>query len=215
MTDNEGATHSDNLLVNVNAGTSTSNETPVANAGPNQTITLPVNTAVLNGEGRDSDGSIVQYSWTQYGGPTAMLLNANTASATVSGLVAGSYYFRLTVTDDDGATHADEMLLKVGEADEQPAPVQNATPEVFAGENQTLTLPQNSTRLIGSARDNDGSIVSYSWSQYGGASVTIEDANSAQATVTGLTAGSYYFRLTVTDDGGATVSDNMLVKVVE
>ena len=40
---------------------------PVANAGPNQTITLPTSSVTLNGNG--STGSITAYAWTQLSGP--------------------------------------------------------------------------------------------------------------------------------------------------
>src|SRR5258707_10096816 len=61
-----------------------------------QTCALPI---LLNGSGTDSDGSIASYLWTQVSGGAASLTNANTANLTASGLQAGSYVFRLTVTD--------------------------------------------------------------------------------------------------------------------
>ena len=180
------------------------NQAPVANAGPNQILAAPKNATQLYGSGTDSDGSIVSYAWTQYRGTPAVLTNATSATASISGLVEGQYYFRLTVTDDAGASHSDNVLVKV-----EP----NLSPVANAGPNQIVSLPQTSIELGGSGTDADGRVVKYSWTQYGGAPVLISNANQPTATVSGLTSGIYYFRLTVEDDDGATHYDNMLLKV--
>jgi hypothetical protein len=89
---------------------------PVANAGPDQNITLPTNSVVLNGSGTDPDGgSITEYEWTQQSGPnTASLTNANTANLTAGNLTEGiPYVFRLTVTDDEEETGFDEVTVTV------------------------------------------------------------------------------------------------------
>jgi hypothetical protein len=100
------------ITFNVVDGTS-SNAVPTADAGADQAITLPVNSLTLTGAGRDADGTITGYLWTKQSGPAATLTNANTASLSASGLVAGSYVFRLTVTDDKGATAFDELTVTV------------------------------------------------------------------------------------------------------
>ncbi|MFC6223003.1 lamin tail domain-containing protein [Hymenobacter artigasi] len=98
-----------------NNGSST-NAPPVANAGPNQTITLPTNSVVLSGSGTD-DGTITAYAWTQLSGPnTATLSGAATATLTASGLAAGSYVFRLTVTDNGNATGTAQATITVNPA---------------------------------------------------------------------------------------------------
>jgi len=112
--DKKGASKSDDVAVTVKSATTTTNAAPVANAGPDKTVTLPASSAKLVGSGKDSDGSIASYQWTQYGGPTsATISGAATATATVSNLKEGKYYFRLTVKDNKGATHFDNVLVKV------------------------------------------------------------------------------------------------------
>lgn len=92
----------------------TENIAPVANSGKDITIKLPVNSVVINGSGTDADGKIVSYKWTKVRGPESLTLSgATTAKLTASKLVEGAYVFRLTVTDDKGATHYDDMLVKV------------------------------------------------------------------------------------------------------
>jgi len=88
------------------------NEAPFANAGLDQTITDS------NGDGSeivtldgslssDSDGTIVSYEWSEGG-----TVIATGVSPTVS-LAVGTHTLTLTVTDDDGATDTDDVLITV------------------------------------------------------------------------------------------------------
>jgi uncharacterized protein YjdB len=90
------------------------NTPPTANAGADKSITLPTNSVVINGTGSDPGGSISAYAWTRVSGPnTPTLTNANTANLTASGLIAGTYVFRLTVTDNGGLTASDDVNVVV------------------------------------------------------------------------------------------------------
>ena len=206
VTDNKGATASATVSVVVNPA----NKAPVASAGSNKTITLPTNSTTLSGSGTDSDGSIASYKWSQVSGPgTATFSSTTSASTTVSNLVAGTYSFRLTVTDNKGATGSATVSVVVN-----PAPVANVAPTANAGSNKTITLPTNSTTLSGSGTDSDGSIASYKWSQVSGpGTATFSSTTSASTTVSNLVAGTYSFRLTVTDNKGATGSATVSVVV--
>jgi hypothetical protein len=94
------------------------NTPPVASAGADNVITLPTNSVVLQGSGTDSDGFIAGYNWEQLIGPnTASISNITFPDPTASGLIAGTYQFRLTVTDDDGATHQDTVQVTVNPAE--------------------------------------------------------------------------------------------------
>ncbi|MFP2924028.1 discoidin domain-containing protein [Pyxidicoccus sp. 3LG] len=92
------------------------NQTPTANAGADQSVVLPSTGIALTGSGTDPDGTIASYAWTQVSGPTATLGGANTHTLAVSNLAAGTLVFRLTVTDDDGATHSDDVTVTVSNA---------------------------------------------------------------------------------------------------
>jgi hypothetical protein len=192
------------------------NALPIANSGKDVTITAPINTVVLQGSATDPDGYVVSYKWTQYGGPAAILENTDAPALSVKGLTGGRYYFRLTVTDDEGATDLDNVMVTVLAPeplpDEKPEPA-NLAPVANAGRDIYITLPMNKIKLTGTAVDNDGSIVSYSWSQYRGPYAQISGANTATPTVTIFSTGIYYFRLTVTDNKGSTGFDNMLIGV--
>jgi gliding motility-associated-like protein len=179
---------------------------PVGNAGPNRTINLPTNTVILNGSGSSNSSTITGYSWSKLSGGSATLLNANTDDLTVNGLTEGVYQFQLEVTDNLAATDTDVAQVTV------IAPA-NVPPTANAGSNRTITLPTNSLNINGVGTDSDGTITTYSWSKTAGPSVTISGASSANLSLTNLIEGSYTFRLTVTDDDGATATDNVSITV--
>ncbi|MFL5741581.1 MAG: carbohydrate-binding protein [Flavisolibacter sp.] len=90
------------------------NVAPSANAGSAQTITLPVSSVTLNGSGTDSDGTIQSYAWSQVSGPSTATIGSPAAASTqVSGLIQGSYVFRLTVKDNAGATGTSDVTVTV------------------------------------------------------------------------------------------------------
>jgi SH3-like domain-containing protein len=95
-------------------GLSGGNASPSANAGPNQSITLPTDSVLMSASGSDSDGTIASHVWTKFSGPsTYTITDANDYNTTITGLVAGTYVFRLTVTDDDSATASDDISIVV------------------------------------------------------------------------------------------------------
>jgi poly(3-hydroxybutyrate) depolymerase len=90
------------------------NAPPIAYAGQDRSLTLPLSSVVLTGSGEDSDGTISTRKWTQISGPTdALLSGANSPTLAVSDLVAGVYVFQYQVTDDDGASTADRVRVVV------------------------------------------------------------------------------------------------------
>ncbi|WP_341836319.1 PKD domain-containing protein [Chitinophaga pollutisoli] len=187
------------------------NVPPVADAGGSQRLTLPVSTATLTGTGTAASGSsIISYAWTQVSGPrTATLATANAASTGVSGLTtAGTYIFRLTVTDDKGLTGTATVEIVVAPANEPPV--------VDAGNDQSITLPATTATLRGTATPASGSsIETYAWSQVSGpVTATISASAAATTGVSQLTqSGTYTFRLTATDDKGLSASATVTIQV--
>ena len=138
---------------------------PVANAGADQSITLPANSVTLTGTGTETNGSIVSYLWNQSSGPsTATITTASQAKTSVTGLVAGVYTFQLTVTDNSGVKASDIVKITVNAALVPGPPVANA------GADQTINLPISSASLTGSGSETNGSIISYAWTELSGPS---------------------------------------------
>jgi hypothetical protein len=83
---------------------------PVANAGPDRTGAVGAQ-VLLDGTGSsDPDGgpSPLSFAWTQTAGPAVTLSGAATAQATFTPTVAGTYTFRLLVSD--GAAEDDDTV---------------------------------------------------------------------------------------------------------
>ncbi|MBL7856264.1 MAG: gliding motility-associated C-terminal domain-containing protein [Cyclobacteriaceae bacterium] len=207
VTDNDGITDSDQIRIVVNP--LPPNSPPVAITGPNQTITLPQNSVIINGGGTDADGTIVAYAWTQISGPsTPASTSSSLASITFSNLQAGTYVFRLIVTDNGGAKGQKDIQIKVN-----PQPI-NIPPVVNAGVDKTITLPVNIVSLNGSGSDPDGTITLIQWSQMSGPSIAFfTGANNYNTNATNLVEGIYVFRLSVTDNSAATSVDEVIVTV--
>jgi bacillolysin len=110
VTDNDGASANDTITVTVIR----TNTAPFAEAGLPQTVN-PGATVTLDGRGSsDQDGSIASYAWTQTGGLTVTLSGANTATPSFSAPASATVLnFRLTVTDNDGASASDITMVQV------------------------------------------------------------------------------------------------------
>jgi predicted esterase len=94
-------------------GTGTGNQLPIANAGPNQTISA--DSTDLNGTASsDADGTITAYSWTQVSGPSTANINTPASSQPgIGGLVPGVYVFSLVVTDNNSAASTNSATVQI------------------------------------------------------------------------------------------------------
>jgi poly(3-hydroxybutyrate) depolymerase len=216
VTDNDGGTDADTIIIKVNPAPPPPNIAPVAQAGENQTITLPIDNITLNGTGStDQDGTIEFYTWTYLNGPATYILNnAESATASVTGIVAGTYTFKLEVTDNDGAKDADTVSITVKE-ETAPPPPPNVVPVADAGNDIVITLPVNQVTLNGEGSvDADGTITNYSWKKISGpSSFNIVSATSSLTIIENLVEGTYAFRLQIKDNNGALSSDTVKVIV--
>lgn len=93
-------------------------------------------------------------------------------------------------------------------------PDDNITPIVDAGEDITLPVATTNTSLLAIATDPDGFIVNYLWEQISGVSTVLFSTPTEAATlVTNLIgSGDYVFKVTVTDNEGATAFDTVTVR---
>lgn len=202
--DSKGDTDSDYVKVTVESGTT--NASPTVSAGSDQTITLPTNSIAIAGSASDTDGSIASYQWSKVSGSSASLSGVSSSKLSVSGLVAGSYVFRLTAKDNSGASKYDDMTVIV-----EPNATTNAIPTASAGPDRTVALPASYVTLFGSAADSDGKIVSYKWTKISGGACALSSATALRPTVSQFVPGVYVFRITVTDDKGAVKSDDVTI----
>ena len=139
-----------------------------------------------------------------------------TATSTVDTSTAGSYTVTYNATDAAGnsATAVTRTVVV--------KPVPNVAPTVDAGTDQTVN-EQTTVSLSGTAADTDGTIASYVWTQVVVANeptVRLTNANLAEASFLAPDVSAnteLTFKLTVTDDDGATAEDTVkvLVKFVD
>ncbi len=188
------------------------NQPPTADAGTDQTVTLPAG-VTLNGSATD-DGlpdpqTPLTYTWSCYGGAGSVTFaDPNAAGTTATFSVAGSYELRLEVSDGS-MVGSDLVTITV-----LPKPNEAPTPD--AGPDQTITFPGQAT-LTGSATDDDlpdpPNTVSYTWSTVSGpGNVTFGDPNIAATTASFTAPGVYVLQLTA-DDSELSATDTITVTV--
>ena len=189
------------------------NRPPLANAGPDQLIDLPVDSVMLDGSGSsDPDGSISEWLWVKISGPASFTFtNIAAARTRVFNLTVGDYEFVLRVMDNGGLTSSDTLIVKIRD------PIQtNQPPVAKAGPDQSIRLPVNSGSLDGrGSSDPDNNITQYLWTRVSGpVSYNISNPNSAQSAITTLVEGIYEFELKVTDAEGLFSKDTVLITVL-
>jgi len=207
VTDNDGGTSSaDSVSITVNPA-QVENVPPVANAGPDQTITLAsgqssISVGLNGAASSDSDGTVVGYTWSGTPNP------ADVAAPSVL-LAEGTHVFTLVATDNDGAQSEPDSVTITVEA----APDVNEAPLANAGNDRILTLEQGQSSvnvtLNGSgSSDSDGTVTGYSWSG---------SPNPADVSmpVVSLAEGTYVFSLVVTDNDGAQSQPDSVTITVE
>ncbi|XP_015738715.1 dyslexia-associated protein KIAA0319-like protein homolog [Coturnix japonica] len=208
VVDSDGASDTTTANLTVNKAV---DYPPVANAGPNQVITLPQNSITLYGNQSTDDHSIVSYEWLlspNSKGKVMEMQGVRTPVLQLSALQEGDYTYQLIVTDSAGHQSTAEVTVIV-------QPENNKPPKADAGPDKELTLPVDSTTLDGSKSSDDQKIVSFLWEKTRGPDgVKLENANSSIATVTGLQVGTYEFTLTVKDERNlqSQSSVNVIVK---
>ena len=190
------------------------NRRPIARAGQDQTIYLPLDSVTLNGGASvDLDGSINNYFWKKVSGPERFsFVQQRAAGTVVKNLAKGVYHFELNVTDDGGLVGKDTVRIVV-----VPVTLVNDPPMAKAGFDQTIVFPENAVVLDGSnSSDPNNNISSYQWTSVSGPSgFKFEDARAAKTRISNLNMGIYQFVLKVTDREGLFSKDTVKISVLD
>lgn len=205
VTDNKGERDADYVRVLVKAG---GNSAPIANAGADKTLTLPTKTITLSGSAQDTDGTIASYTWSKVSGGAATLSGTTTTKLTASGLQAGTYVFRLTVKDNQGATGRDDVTVVVKDA------AVSTTVVVNAGPDKLITVPSSTVTVKGTATPSPGGkIVSYQWVQVYGKPTSLAQTRTNTLSISGVkTAGTRVYKLVAVDNQGKSALDHVKVE---
>jgi fibro-slime domain-containing protein/RHS repeat-associated protein len=186
------------------------NRPPTADAGTDQTITLPFDTVSLSGLVSDDGlpaGSTLHAAWSQSSGPATVAFgNTNNATTTATFTEPGIYVLKLKASDGV-LTSEDETRVEVV--------ARNQPPTVAAGADQSIELP-DSAALNGTASDDAlprGSTITFEWSASGGVgTVTFANPNAAVTSASFSAPGVYTLKLSASDTE-FTVSDETVVTV--
>ncbi|XP_062393666.1 dyslexia-associated protein KIAA0319 [Sardina pilchardus] len=209
VTDAQGL--ADSATASVSVASQPQDRPPVANAGPDEVITLPLDHLVLRGNQSSDDQRVTSYLWVLHPSSQSRVVTMQGVQEPfllLSGLQEGRYTFQLTVTDSSGQEDSSTATVTV-------LP-ENTAPVAVAGPDRQLILPANSVTLDGSSSTDDQGIASFHWDTVSGPPGSkIRDANKAVTTATGLRAGSHKFLLTVKDQQGATDTSAFTVTVKE
>lgn len=193
----------------INLSATVVNLPPVANAGPDQTLTdndlngfEPV---TLNGSmSFDPEGfPLTNYHWTL---GAAVLASGPAATANIN-LPVGVHTIMLQVTDNTSQTATDTVVITVNPG--------NQPPNADAGPDQNLTdTDRDGSELVmldgSGSSDPDGTIVNFHWRE---GAATLANGPSPTANIL-FSLGTHTVTLTVTDNLGAIDSDTMQVMVL-
>jgi len=198
----------------VSAALSTSNQPPLANAGPDQNVNEGVTVTLSGANSTDPERGVLAYSWGQVLGTPVTLSNPSAAQTTFMPPNVGpngeTLGFQLTVTDSGGLQSADTCLVNVFWINQPPSA--NAGTDLSANEGTVATLNG------ANSSDPDGFALRYEWFQLGGTPVTLSSTTVARPTFLAPGVGelgeSLTFQLTVTDSGDLQARDSCIVNVV-
>ena len=202
VTDNEGATASDSVSIRVgaNSAPTLSVEADVYTVHPDEVVTL-------TGNASDTDGRIVSYRWSGGYAGFADVETEDTTWTAPDAVQPTNYVLSLTVTDDDGATASDSVSIRVARNRRPSVRLTAADYSIDVGDTVTLTAD---------ARDSDGTVVSYVWSDRASRGEFSDPATGATVDWTAPSpteSTTYTLEVKVTDDDGGFDVDQVEVRV--
>ncbi|AIW22006.1 chitinase [Vibrio coralliilyticus] len=181
------------------AGGTPANRAPVAAAGADVSVTGPASVVLDGNSSSDSDGSVASYAWEQLSGTSVSLTGANTAQASFDVAEVAqteTLTFKLTVTDNEGATGTDTVVVTVQAKDTGPvntAPVAAVSAPATANAGDVVVVDASGSS------DADNDTLTYSWDVPAGLNATISGATVTFTAAEYTQDTSLLFTVTVSD----------------
>ena len=187
---------------------STLNSSPIADAGPDQSV--PVGTSVqVNGvASSDPDGDSLTYAWSLLSGPAgtqATLSNPTAVAPTFVVDAPGNFILQLIVADPGGLQSAPDVVT---------VSTANSPPVAHAGADTTAVLGAAVTLDGSTSTDVDGNPLTFAWtftSLPDGSVATLTNPSSATPAFTIDVSGVYVVQLVVNDGTVASAPDTVVV----
>ncbi len=191
------------------------NRAPSANAGADLTVVGPAAVTLDGGASKDTDGSIAGYQWTQVSG-TPVTVSASTSAAASFDAPqvsqAEQLVFKLTVTDNQGATASDMVTVTVNPKDVttpvNKAPVAAITAPATAQAGDVVVVDASASS------DADNDTLTFEWNVPAGINATVDGATVSFVAPEYTQDTSLTFAVTVSD-GQATSTTSATVVVAE
>lgn len=206
----DGALESAPRAVVITATESNANQAPVADAG-SDIRAEPGQEVMLDATGSsDPDGDTLTYAWAVDRMPDdseAELSDPTDAQPSFTPDLPGTYVFEVTVTDPDGASDDDLVVVEVVQVNPNDPPVADA------GDAQTVEVGTEATLDASGSSDPNGDTLSFEWtldSAPQGSTAMVESAEQEIASLTPDVEGEYVVMLSV-DDGEAIDTDTVTV----
>ena len=184
------------------------NAAPVVNAGPDQSVTLPVNRVTLTGTASDDGlpaGSALKVQWLSTSGPAAVAFSTPTGlSTTATFNAAGTYVLTLRATDGDLTTDKALTVVVSPETISKPPVAHVGGP--YRGETG------NAIAFDGrSSSDPLGELLSYDWAFGDGGTAT--GPTPSHIYTTPSVGGPYSVNLRVSTASGRSASDTTTAEI--
>jgi hypothetical protein len=202
VTDSNGNQATDEVLITISSG----GLAPIANAGPDQSVEDDndddlVNVTLDGSLSEEVASPIVSYTWLE----NDIVLTTG-VNPTIE-LSTGVHTIVLEVTDQDGLTATDEVVITVIDPN-------NILPTAVAGSDQTLNDDDDDDLVEvffdgSNSSDTDGSIVGFLWEANG------QEVGNEAVFSSIFSTGTYLIVLTVTDDDGGVNTDSFTLTVVD
>lgn len=183
------------------------NQTPVSEAGLDQTTSYNQLVTLDGSNSFDPDGTIGSYEWSQLSGTNVVLSSTDQQITTfTSPNQEGDLVFILTVLDNEFSSDTDTVVINI--VNTNILPFANAGVDQSVNNNELVTLDGSSSF------DPDGTIESYEWSQLSGANVVLSSVDQQITTFTSPNENDILvFILSVGDELGGVDSDTVSVVV--
>lgn len=175
---------------------STYNTKPIADAGPDQAVTVLGTTITLDGsQSYDLDNDPLTYEWQiifKPDGSTATLAGADTANPSFAADVRGEYMVELVVSDHYTSSEPDTVTVSYN----------NVAPVANAGNSQSVVLGETVVLDGTGSSDANGNTLTYRWSLViapAGSSAAIQEPTDPQPSFVPDFPGTYEAQLVVND----------------
>ena len=200
---NDGTVDSAPDTVKVN----TINSPPVANAGPDQKVSVN-DTVTLDGSGSsDVDGNRLTYAWsftTKPDGSSAKLSDTKAVKPTFKVDKPGNYVVQLIVNDGRGNSPAAQVVISTV----------NTPPVANAGPDQSVYVTEQVTLDGSASSDVNHDPLTFTWSfasKPGGSTAVLSAPNAAKPTFTVDKPGTYVMQLIVKDGMVESLPDTVVI----